>query len=86
MPKYNVEISKTAFKALSKLPNKIAEKIEIALLKLEENSRPAGSKQLSGFKDLYRLRIGDYRAIYSIEEEIVTIIILDVGHRKEIYN
>ena len=86
MLKYNIEISKTAFKALSKLPNKIAEKIEIALLKLEENSRPSGSKQLSGFKDLYRLRIGDYRAIYSIEEEIVTIIILDVGHRKEIYN
>jgi mRNA interferase RelE/StbE len=55
-------------------------------LKLEENSRPTGSKQLSGFKDLYRLRIGDYRAIYSVEEEIVTIIVLDVGHRKEIYN
>lgn len=86
MPKYSVEISKTAFKILSKLPNKIAEKIEIALLKLEENSRPIGSKKLSGFKDLYRLRIGDYRAIYSIEEEIVTIIVLDIGHRKEIYN
>jgi mRNA interferase RelE/StbE len=86
MPKYNVEISKTAAKALSKLPTKIAEKIENALLKLEENSRPTGSKQLSGFKDLYRLRIGDYRAIYSVKEEIVTIIVLDVGHRKEIYN
>jgi mRNA-degrading endonuclease RelE of RelBE toxin-antitoxin system len=51
MPKYNVEISKTASKVLNKLPNKIAEKIENALLKLEENSRRAGSKQLSAFKD-----------------------------------
>ena len=50
MPKYNVEISKTAFKALSKLPNKIAEKIENALLKLEENSRPAGSKTTVRFQ------------------------------------
>ena len=67
MPKYNVYISKTASKAHNKLPNKIAEKTENALLKLEENSCPAGIKQLSGFQDLYRLRIGDYRAIYSIE-------------------
>ncbi|MEA5140058.1 type II toxin-antitoxin system RelE family toxin [Arcicella rigui] len=83
---YHVEISKSAFKALSKLPNSIAEKIENALLTLEENPRPPQSKKLVGFKDLYRLRIGNYRAIYSINDEIITIVVLDIGHRKEIYD
>jgi mRNA interferase RelE/StbE len=86
MPKYNVEISKSALKALNKLPDNISTKFEKAFLKLEDTPRPPNSKKLTGSSDLYRLRIGDYRAIYSIDDEVVTIIVLDVGHRKEIYN
>ena len=61
---YLVEISKTAYKAPSKLSNSIAEEIEDALLALEENPRLQKSKKLVGFKDLYRIRVSDYRAFH----------------------
>jgi len=51
---------------------------------LEENPRPPGSKKLKG-RAGYRLRIGDYRVIYEIEDNILRVIVIDVGHRKDIY-
>jgi len=52
---------------------------------LEENPRPPGSKKLKG-RAGYRLRIGDYRVIYEIEDNILRVIVIDVGHRKVFIN
>ncbi len=84
--KYELTIKKSAAKALESLPAKIIKPVTSAILKLADVPRPKGCKKLKGkFSDLWRIRIGDYRVIYTIDDEIRIIDILEVGHRKEIY-
>ena len=78
---YTVVVTEKVKKILLRLPSSIASRIENSLLKLEENPRPPGSKKLKG-RAGYRLRIGDYRVIYEIEDNILRVIVIDVGHRK----
>ena len=83
---YQITIKKTASKELEKLPKKIILSITTSIYTLANNPRPTGCKKLKGAKDyLWRIRVGDYRVIYSIEEEVKIIDIKKVGHRKDIY-
>jgi mRNA interferase RelE/StbE len=82
---YQVVVSKSAEKELASLPKSIIEKIIAVLILLEENPRPVGCKKLKGYTNLWRLRIGDYRIIYSIEDVIKLIDVREIGHRKDIY-
>ena len=52
---------------------------------LATDPRPSGVKKLGGAEDLYRLRSGDYRVIYLIEDRIITVTVVRVGHRRDIY-
>jgi mRNA interferase RelE/StbE len=70
---YNVIISKKVEKLLDTLPNNYYQLIIRHLLDLENNPRPFGYIKLSGFENLYRIRVGIYRIIYSIEDDILTI-------------
>jgi mRNA interferase RelE/StbE len=54
------------------------------LLGLEENPRPSGIKKLEG-QESYRLRVGDYRVLYTVDDKIKQVVILAVGHRREVY-
>jgi mRNA interferase RelE/StbE len=83
--KYNVIITKAVQKQPQKLPNKIAEHLESDMLELENNPRPYGYKKLKG-RDGYRIRLGNYRIIYQINDYELLIIILLAGHRKDIYD
>lgn len=83
---YKITIKKTAAKELNELPDKIAASITTAIFQLAENPRPAGCKKLKGKKtEFWRIRIGDYRVIYTIDEGIKIIDIQKVGHRKDVY-
>ena len=83
---YTITINPSALKELSKLPKVTIKKAEKAIDSLANNPRPIGVKKLKDTKeDLYRVRVGDYRIIYSIEDEIKIIDILRIGHRKDIY-
>ena len=84
MSKYTVIITKSVYKLLGKLPNKTATTLENKMLELEKNPRPHGCTKLQG-RDGYRIRSGDYRIIYEIDDSIITVTVIDVGHRKEIY-
>ena len=84
MVKYTVVIKKSVLKLLLKLPNNVAESLENRMLTLEDNPRPVGYKKLKG-RLAYRIREGNYRIIYEIEDEIITVIVTNVGHRKDIY-
>lgn len=86
MKRYSVVLTKSAEKELYKLPLDAIPKIVSALKGLEENPRPEGCKKLKGFKNLWRIRIGNYRAIYSIEEIVLLVDVRDIGNRKDIYN
>ncbi len=85
MKSYCVVLSKTAEKNLNKLPNLIIAQIITVLKNLENEPRPVGCKKLKGFVNLWRVRIGNYRAIYSIEDTILLIDVREIGHRKDIY-
>ena len=82
---YKVVISKSAEKEISKLPVKEILKIKDAILGLADDPRPFGVKKLEGFNDLYRIKKGNYRIIYDIEDDILTVEVLKVGNRKDVY-
>ncbi len=84
MEKYLINLTKHASKQLDKLPIAVAELLSKSLYKLSDNPRPNGYKKLKG-REGYRIRIGNYRIIYTIEDNILTIVIIDIGHRKDIY-
>ena len=84
MPKYTVVITQSVQKFLKKSPDKLSKKLETAMLSLETNPRPFGYIKLKG-REAYRVRVGNYRIIYEIEDRILKVTVLDVGDRKEIY-
>jgi len=86
MKRYQVVLSRSAEKELSALPGRAISKIIPVLKSLEDDPRPPGCKKLKGFTNLWRVRIGNYRAIYSIEDVILLVDIRDIGHRKDIYD
>ena len=84
MAKYTISIDTHALKSLKKLPTKVQVQIQEKIDGLAEQPRPAGCKKLKG-EDLYRVRAGDYRVIYQIEDKILYIAVVKIGHRKDIY-
>jgi mRNA interferase RelE/StbE len=81
---YQIRILPAAEKSLSKLPKKMQLRIQGAITVLASNPLPPVTKKLVG-RDNYRLRVSDYRIIYSIHENILTVKIISIGHRSEIY-
>jgi mRNA interferase RelE/StbE len=84
---YKIAIAKKAFKELAALPAKINVQIVKAVDDLKEEPRPPGCKKLKGeSENIWRIRVGDYRILYFIEDIIRIIEIRRIGHRKDIYN
>ncbi len=81
---YNIDFSKKAQRKLDKLSDTIANPILSAIKSLSNNPRPQGYKKLKG-RNGYRIRVGNYRIIYEIFDDILLIDVIDLGHRKEIY-
>ena len=81
---YQIIILPAAEKSLSKLPKKMQLRIQGVITTLANNPLPPVAKKLVG-RDNYRLRVSDYRIVYSIHEHILTIKIVSVGHRREVY-
>ncbi len=81
---YSVLILPSTQKQLAKLPNATATRIEDKLLELEKDPRPPGCKKLKG-RNAWRIRIGDYRVIYDIEDARLVITVIAIGHRREVY-
>ena len=84
MAKYSVFILPSAQKEISKLPKPTQNKILKVLIGLSENPRPVGCKKLVGV-DAWRVRVSDYRIVYSIEDHILKIEVIRVAHRKDAY-
>lgn len=82
--KYAVLIERYAQKQIMKLDKKIIPIIKVAIVALADNPRPYGYKKLKG-EDAYRIRVGDYRVIYEIDDGKIIITVVSVGHRKDIY-
>jgi mRNA interferase RelE/StbE len=83
---YNILIKKKAEKQLAALPLDIADRIALAIDELATNPRPANNRKLQGYTNVYRVRVGNYRIIYSVEDAILTVEFIKIGHRKDVYN
>ncbi|TRX35916.1 type II toxin-antitoxin system RelE family toxin [Flavobacterium restrictum] len=81
---YTIEFRTKVLKALIKINEPYYSAIKKQIYSLAENPRPQGYRKLKGRKG-YRIRVGDYRVIYEIFDEILLIDVVDLGHRKEIY-
>ena len=84
MGKYKLLFKKSVLKDLRSVPKKDVVRITRCLDNLMDNPRPPGSEKLSG-QERYRIRQGFYRIIYEIKEDVLMVVVVKVGHRKEVY-
>lgn len=85
MVNYRIEISSSAEKSLKKIPSKDLNKIIKAIQILAINPFPDNCRKLSGEENAFRIRQGNYRIIYEVIGKKLLILILKIGHRKDIY-
>ena len=82
---YLIAFKSSAEKELLRLPREAASRILPKIESLAVNPRPRGAKKLRGAKDLWRIRAGDYRAIYAINDERREVTVMRIAHRREVY-
>ncbi len=85
MADYNIEWKNSALKELDALPNREIARILSTIETLVTNPYPDGSIKLAGANNRYRIRVGDYRIIYTIENQKLIIMVIKIGHRREVY-
>ncbi len=81
---YKIRIERKAQKTLSKIPEPYYSKIKDAILDLGNDPRPQGYIKLKG-RGAFRIRVADYRIIYEVQDHILLVDVVDLGHRKDIY-
>ncbi len=84
MSRYRVEVRPAALRAPRKIDLKMRPRIEGAVAPLAEDPRPPASRPLTG-RDGYRVRVGDYRIIYTIHQDVLLIVAVTHGHRRDVY-
>jgi mRNA interferase RelE/StbE len=85
MANYKISISLSAEKKLKKIPKKDLKKVIEKIQSLSITPFPQGCRKLSGEENIYRVRQGNYRVIYEVENKQLVILILKIGHRKDVY-
>jgi len=83
--RYRIIIPNPARKQLLKLPEAIQIRVEQAIDALGDTPRPHGVESLKGLPDAYRIRVGDYHIVYAIRDDELLILVIRVGHWREVY-
>lgn len=81
---YRIEVRPAALRALRKIHPDDRKRIQGAIALLAQEPRPPGATNLRG-RDGIRVRVGDYRIIYTVQDEVLLVVVVSLGHRKEIY-
>ena len=84
MARYKLQIKPSAVKELEALPPKERRRIVSKIRKLATDARPSGSEKLSGHQ-LYRVRQGNYRILYEIDDADLVLVVVKIGHRRDVY-
>jgi mRNA interferase RelE/StbE len=83
---YRLAVKASAAKELDAVePKRLRQRLVAAIADLADNPRPAGCEKLAGAEDAYRIRQGDYRAVYTIDDSARVVLVVKVGHRREVY-
>lgn len=85
MVKYSLEIKQSAQKELDALGETLFTRIDHKILALADKPRPAGCKELKGYKDQWRIRAGDWRVLYILDDAAKLISVTRIAHRREVY-
>jgi mRNA interferase RelE/StbE len=83
--KYSLDIKHSAQRELDSLDDSVFTRIDRKILALAENPRPSGCKKLRGYKGQWRVRVGDWRIVYFIDDDAKLVTITRVAHRREVY-
>jgi mRNA interferase RelE/StbE len=82
---YTVAFTTSALREFKALERAVQRRLAARIDELAKNPFPPGAKKLLGESDHYRIRAGDYRVIYRVERKRVTIVVVKIGHRREVY-
>lgn len=85
MTSYRIEVAPAAARQLRKLDPAARRRVQAAVELLSEEPRPGGAKKLVGGDGEWRVRTGDYRIVYEIRDQVLLVLVLAVGHRREVY-
>lgn len=85
MASYSVELTRTAEKQLRRIAKRDRNRLVEAIRGLADRPRPSGARKLQGYDDVFRIRVGQYRVVYEVFDDRVVVIVLKVGHRKDLY-
>ncbi len=84
MSRYRIELRPAAVRVLRKLDPPVARRVQAAIALLAEDPRPPASRPLRG-RPAWRVRVGDYRVIYTIEDDVLLVVVVTLGHRRDVY-
>jgi len=82
---YRIEIPRVAAKELAAVAQPHRDRIKNAVLALANDPRPSGCAKLAGFASVYRIRVGSYRVLYDVQDEVLVVLVVKVGHRRDVY-
>jgi mRNA interferase RelE/StbE len=83
---FSIEFTPAAARAFKKLNRDTQSRLAKTIDKLSSNPLPNGVKKLSGEENLYRIRVGDYRIVYQMKSKELIILVVRLGHRREVYD
>lgn len=82
---YKIHLAPRAERAFLSIEFRTRRRLARRIDALANDPRPRGVKKLKGEDDLYRLRVGDYRVIYQVQDRVLLVLVLDIGHRRNVY-
>ena len=82
---YSIRFTPRALRDFSALDRTVRQRLQLHIDRLAENPFPLGAKKLHAEEPFYRIRVGDYRVIYQVEAHQLVIIVVKIGHRREVY-
>ncbi len=83
--RYSIQFVESAARSLKKIPANVQVRISAKIEVLADNPYPLGARKMRGDEHAYRIRIGDYRVVYDVLEDVIVVLVLRIGHRREVY-
>jgi mRNA interferase RelE/StbE len=83
--RYKIELRPAAVRALRKLDPQVARRVHAAIALIAEDPRPPASRPLRG-RPAWRVRVGEYRVIYTIEDDVLLVVLVTLGHGRDVYD
>jgi mRNA interferase RelE/StbE len=82
---YTIQFKPLALRQLEKLPRDIQKKLAANIESMRADPFPSGCKKMAAIPDTWRVRVGDYRVVYQVRQKLLLVLVLTVGHRKDVY-